>query len=523
MTTIISIFILSLALSLILTPQVRNIALKYNIIDIPSDRKVHSQPIPRIGGVSIYLSFFLPFLSVLFYSTQILDLLSLNTQMIHLILGASMVFGLGVIDDIWGLGPKLKFAVQITAAVVAYAGGIKITIISLPLVQDWHLAWLSLPVTIFWFVLVINAINLIDGLDGLAAGISLFASLVLLVLCVISKKLFVAMGLAALGGATLGFLRYNFNPASIFMGDSGSYFLGYMLAALSIMGAIKSQTTVAMLIPVIALGVPLIDTVIAPIRRFILGQRLFHPDKGHLHHKLMKYGFTHRNAVLVLYVMAISMGIISVILVNTRDDGAAMILVLAGIVMFINIRKIGYFDYFGAAKVYNWLRDITDEVGVTHERRNFLNLQVEIYQSEDMKTLWQNVCKALDKMGFDMAEMYLEKHTLWQNVFKFLDKMGFDVTELNLEAVMEQKQKKIQPLFVWTREGFDDCEGVCKECLMKLELPLLDGVNKNLGFLWLVKDLRREAISHYTLRRVENLRQTVLETLKKIEQVGNTE
>ncbi len=511
---------LSLALSLILTPWIRNIALRYNIVDHPSDRKVHSQKIPRIGGVAIYLAFFLPFVSVMFYSTQILDLVVLDTQMIHLILGASMVFGLGIIDDVRSLGPKLKFAVQITAAIVAYEGGIKITVICLPLIQDWHLAWFSLPVTVFWFVLVINAINLIDGLDGLAAGITLFASLILLVLCVTSKKLFVAMGLAALGGSTLGFLRYNFNPASIFMGDSGSYFLGYMLAAMSVMGAIKSQATVAMLIPVIALGIPLIDTVIAPIRRFILGQRLFQPDKGHLHHKLLKYGFTHRNTVLVLYGMTIFMGIISMILVNARDDGAAMILVLAGIVMFINIRKIGYFEYFGADKVYNWLRDITDEVGITHERRNFLNLQLQIYQSEDMKTLWANVCKALDKMGFDMAEMHLEKNALWQNVCRFLDKMGFDVTELNLEAVMEQRQKKTQPSLVWTRDGFDGSDNTCKEYLLKMELPLLDSVNKNLGFLWLVKDLRRDAISHYTLRRVENLRQTVLDTLKKIEQVG---
>ncbi len=521
MTTIISVFMLSLAVSLVLTPQIRNIALRYKIVDLPSDRKVHSSPIPRIGGVAIYMAFFLPFASVLFYSTQILDLLTLDKQMIHLILGASIVFGLGVIDDVKRLGPKLKFAVQIVAALVAYEGGIKITVIFMPLIQDWYLGWYSLPITVFRFVLVINAINLIDGLDGLAAGITLFASLVLLVLCVTSKKLLVAMGLAALSGSTLGFLRYNFNPASIFMGDSGSYFLGYMLAALSIMGAVKSQATVAMLIPVIALGIPLIDTILAPVRRFLLGQRLFQPDKGHLHHKLLKYGFTHRNAVLVLYGMTIAMGIISIILVNARDDGAAMILILAGLVMFINIRKIGYFEYFGADKIYNWLKDITYEAGITYERRSFLNLQLEIYQSRDMKTLWSNVCKALDKMGFDMAEMHLEKNALWQNVCRFLDKMGLDVTELNLENAMSQK--KPQPSLVWTRDGFGDCDNTCKECLLKLELPLLDGVNKNLGFLWLVKDLRREAISHYTLRRVENLRQTVLETLKKIEQVENTE
>jgi UDP-GlcNAc:undecaprenyl-phosphate/decaprenyl-phosphate GlcNAc-1-phosphate transferase len=134
MTTIISIFMLSLAVSLVLTPQIRNIAIRYKIVDLPSARKVHSEPIPRIGGVAIYLAFFLPFVSVLFYSTQILDLLTLDKQIIHLILGSSMVFGLGVIDDVRRLGPKLKFAVQIVAALVAYEGGIKITVIFMPLI-----------------------------------------------------------------------------------------------------------------------------------------------------------------------------------------------------------------------------------------------------------------------------------------------------------------------------------------------------------------------------------------------------
>jgi len=277
MTTIIFIFILSLVISLILTPLVKSIALRYKLVDQPSKRKVHSQPIPRIGGVGIYLAFFLPFVSVLFYKTQVLELLSPDTQLIHLIIGASLAFGLGLTDDLRSLGPKSKFAVQIVAALIAYAGGIRISVIFLPVIQNWYLGMLSLPVTVLWFVLVMNAINLIDGLDGLAAGVTLFASLVLLMLCVTSGKLLVGMGLAALGGATLGFLRYNFNPASIFMGDSGSYFLGYTLAALSIMGSIKSQATVAILIPVIALGVPLIDTVWATLRRFILGQRLFSP------------------------------------------------------------------------------------------------------------------------------------------------------------------------------------------------------------------------------------------------------
>ncbi len=492
MTTIIFIFILSFAFSLILTPQVKNIAFRFKLVDLPSERKVHSQPIPRIGGIALFLSFFLPFASVLVYSTQTLDLLKPDAQTIHLIVGASLAFGLGLTDDLRSLGPKSKFAIQIISALIAYMGGIRISVIYLPMIQDWYLGMLSLPVTVLWFVLVINSINLIDGLDGLAAGVTLFASLVLLLLCVTSGKLLVAMGLAALGGSTLGFLRYNFNPASIFMGDSGSYFLGYMLAALSIMGSIKSQATVAMLIPVIALGVPLIDTIWATLRRFILGQRLFHPDKGHFHHRLLKYGFTHRKAVLCLYGVTILLGMASVFLVNARDDRAALILLLLGAVVFIGIRKLGYLEYVAMDKIYGWFKDVTDEVGITHERRSFLNFQVEISQSWDVKELWSNICRALDKLGFDMAEMHLEN-------------------------MIELRDEKMQEKLIWHREGSkDSCEDICKEYLLKLELPLVDGDNKSYGMIWLVKDLSRNAITQYTLRRVEHLRRTIVSTLKKL-------
>jgi|GEM_PF-400511 len=491
MTTIIFIFILSLAISLILTPLIKNIALRFSLVDQPSKRKVHSQPIPRIGGVGIYLAFFLPFVSVLFYSTQVLELLNPDAQIIHLIIGASVAFGLGLTDDLRSLGPKLKFAVQIVAALIAYKGGIRISVIYLPVLQDWYLGMLSLPVTVLWFVLVINAINLTDGLDGLAAGVTLFASLVLLLLCVTSGKLLVAMGLAALAGATLGFLRYNFNPASIFMGDSGSYFLGYTLAALSIMGSIKSQATVAILIPVIALGVPLIDTVWATLRRFILGQRLFHPDKGHFHHRLLKHGFTHRKAVLCLYAVTVALGIVSLLLVNVRDDRAALILLLVGIAAFVGIRKLGYLEYLAMDKVYGWFRDVSDEAGISHERRSFLNFQVEISQSWDMRELWSNVCKALDKLGFDMAEM-------------------------NLENIVLLKDEKMKEKLSWHREDFDSCDDVCKEYLMRLELPLVNGDNKSYGTIWLIKDLRRETINQHTLRRVEHLRRTIINTLKKL-------
>ncbi|OQX08204.1 MAG: hypothetical protein BWK80_48425, partial [Desulfobacteraceae bacterium IS3] len=219
MTAILGVFFAAFVLSLILTPLAGKIAYRYNLLDLPSERKLHSRPLPRIGGIAIYLAFFLSLLPLWF--GDIPGGMKLSRQMIYLILGASLAFGLGFADDLRPLGYRLKFAVQIISASLAYWGGIKIYVLALPGITDWRMGLASFPVTVLWFVLVINAINLTDGLDGLAAGLTLFASMVLLLFCVNTGRFTVATALAALGGASLGFLRYNFNPASVFMGDGG--------------------------------------------------------------------------------------------------------------------------------------------------------------------------------------------------------------------------------------------------------------------------------------------------------------
>lgn len=489
MTTVIAIFLISLLLSLVLTPLTGRLARKYNIVDIPSKRKVHSKAIPRIGGVAIYLSFFLPLTSAFFVSTYILDLLKANPRNVCLFVGATAMFLTGLIDDYKGLGARVKLLMQILCALVAYYGGVRILIVFLPWHHDLFLGVFSIPATVFWFVLVINAINLIDGLDGLAAGIILFAALILLFLCLPGGRLLVATGLAGLAGVCLGFLRYNFNPASIFMGDSGSYFLGYMMAALTIIGSVKSHAAAAMLIPMIALGLPLMDTLIAPIRRFVLGRRIFQPDSEHLHHRLLKYGLTHRSAVFALYFATILMGAVALFMVNARNDRAAILLAIVGISLFMGIRKLGYFENLGKDNVYGWIRDITDEVGIRKDRRIFLDHQVRIGNSREVAELWPNVCEALTDLQFDMAHMHLENGSA-----SSIEKPGLN----------------------WARNGFDGYKDICRECVMKLELPLLGSDDKSFGTLWLVKDLKRDSISHYTLRRVEHLRRTVIVTLEKL-------
>lgn len=309
MTTIITIFCISLALSLLLTPLVTKLLGKYHLVDMPSERKIHESPIPRAGGIAICLAFYLPFaLLMLFYRTNIFDLLFQEPRVIYIVLGSLLAFGLGLWDDIRSLRPRLKFAVQIVVALTAYAGGIRIEAIGLPGMPFWYLGWLSLPATVLWILLVINAINLSDGIDGLAAGITFFVCIILLVLSVLGEEFLTALGLAALGGATLGFLRYNFSPATIFMGDCGSYFLGYMLATMSILGSLKTQAAVTILIPMIAMGIPLMDVIWSAIRRFLLGKRVFLADDGHFHHRLLKLGLTQRRSVLILYAGTIGMG-----------------------------------------------------------------------------------------------------------------------------------------------------------------------------------------------------------------------
>lgn len=511
MTSIIGIFILSLFLSMLITPYIIQIAKKYGVVDMPSERKVHSEPIPRAGGTAIFLAFLISLFCARLYPTAIFEQLR-SPHIAMLASGAFLVFCLGLWDDIRRLGPGPKFIVQIAAAGLAYIGGMQINIIG---IFDFtiNLGWFSLPVTIFWFLLVINAINLVDGLDGLAAGISLFVSLILLIICITTKRHLEALTLAALSGAVMGFLRYNFSPASIFMGDCGSYFLGYMLAGLSIMGSVKGSATVAILIPIIALGVPLIDVIFSPIRRFIMGQKLFSPDKNHLHHRLLKLGINQKNAVLMLYGLCIFMGILSILTIHAKSEGVALILVVVGTMAGLIIRKLGYMNYFGIGKFHNWVKDVSDEIGFSHERRSFLNLQIEIHESGNIKDLWKNICKAMDKLGFDMTEMHIDNKTARQKMCEGFDRLGFDVGEESIDQMMTIINKTRQTL-IWKRPGFDENGDVCNESLMKMELPLIDHQGKSFGYIWLIKDLKRDGISHYTLRRVEHLRRSVLGKLE---------
>ncbi|MCI5120105.1 MAG: undecaprenyl/decaprenyl-phosphate alpha-N-acetylglucosaminyl 1-phosphate transferase, partial [Candidatus Electrothrix sp. AUS4] len=408
MLILLFVFVAASLTALSLTPYIRQFALHFDLTDKPSARKMHSKKTPRIGGVALFSSFFSPFLFLLIirqYSPLAQEFFS-DSSLLCFAAGAVLIFFLGLLDDVLELSFFVKIMGQLLIAFFVYSCGFRITEVTTPFGPHFSIGSFSLPITIFWFLLVINAINLIDGLDGLAAGICLFVSHSMLFVCIVSGRFAAALAFAALAGSLIGFLRYNFYPASIFMGDSGSYFLGYCLAALSIGGAIKGQVATAMLIPVIALGIPLMDTLWAPVRRFINGQSIFQPDNKHIHHRLVRLGFTHRRAVLALYALSVILGICAMLLVHAQNETSALILFVLGIGLVALLRYLSDSNLFNIHNVASWARDLTDEAGISLQRRLFLQHQQKIASAVDAESLWAAVCTSLEMLEFDYAEFH---------------------------------------------------------------------------------------------------------------------
>ncbi|AZK45888.1 glycosyltransferase family 4 protein [Paenibacillus lentus] len=306
-------FIVSLGLALGLTPLVKKFAFKVGAVDVPNARKVHTKLMPRLGGVGIYLAFIAAFFIVLPFIPESFSVRELNFIKAFLV-GGTMILLLGALDDRFDLSAKLKFVVQIaTACVVVFGFDIKLEFANIPFYTYSSVeSWIAIPFTILWIVGVTNAINLIDGLDGLAAGVSAIAIGTIAVMAFFMGNVVVALLCLLLLGSIIGFLYFNFHPAKIFMGDSGALFLGFSLALLSLLG-FKQIAIVSFLTPLILIGVPLSDTLFAIVRRWMQKKPIFSPDKGHLHHCLRELGFTHRQTVLIIYGIAAFFGVLAVI------------------------------------------------------------------------------------------------------------------------------------------------------------------------------------------------------------------
>ncbi|KYC81855.1 MraY family glycosyltransferase [Heyndrickxia faecalis] len=280
-------------LTILLTPLIKKLAIRIGAVDKPNQRKVHMKVMPRLGGLAIYISFIA---GVLLFQPD-------SSHSLPILLGSLIIVITGMVDDVRELSPRVKLIGQLAAALVVVLSGIHVEFINLPFGGQLEFGIFSIPLTILWIVGVTNAINLIDGLDGLAAGVSSIALLTISGMAIIMGDAYVTVLGLILMASTIAFLFYNFYPAKIFMGDTGALFLGYMISVLSLLG-FKNVTFISLIIPALILGVPISDTFFAIIRRLVHKQPLSAPDKSHLHHCLLRLGFSHRQVVLIIYAIA---------------------------------------------------------------------------------------------------------------------------------------------------------------------------------------------------------------------------
>jgi UDP-GlcNAc:undecaprenyl-phosphate GlcNAc-1-phosphate transferase len=329
-------FVMAFVISFLTTPLAKKIAFKVGAVAHPRSRDMHSKPIPRMGGIAIVIGFLSTLIFVIPYIT-ILDW----KQIIGILTGAVFIFLLGFFDDIYELNAKLKFGVQLLAATIVTLSGVQVHFISIPFIEDYpmFLNALSIPITIIWIVGVTNAVNLIDGLDGLAAGVSSIASLCLMILSIHSGYPVAVLLTATLAGSCLGFLPYNFNPASIFMGDTGSTFLGFILAVTSVLGLLKGYTLATIFIAVLVLALPIFDTAFAILRRALSGKPIMAPDRGHLHHRLVDKGYTHKGAVVTLYGISGIFGLSAVAVASHNFKFVIAIFAIMGLLFYFKIKK----------------------------------------------------------------------------------------------------------------------------------------------------------------------------------------
>lgn len=341
--------LVALSISFLLTPVAKALAHKVGAVDIPKDeRRMHSRPIARMGGLAIFFGFIL---SALLF-------VELSPQVRGMLLGATIIVVLGILDDIYALAALPKLFIQIVAALVAVCHGNVIQVLSNPNIFSsspyWVLGMWAIPVSVIWIVAITNAVNLIDGLDGLAVGVATISAMTMLVIAMMVSDPVVATLLAALAGACLGFMPYNLNPAKIFMGDTGSTFLGFILATMSIQGLFKFYTIISFAVPFLMLGLPIFDTCFAIFRRLSKGQNPMSPDRSHVHHRLIDMGCNQKQAVAILYVISAILGLCAVVL-TTSGELKAMVLLIALFIAAAIASRIYLFNHRAANNAANQL------------------------------------------------------------------------------------------------------------------------------------------------------------------------
>lgn len=324
-------FIIAFLISLAATPFISKIAFRVGAVDKPDARKVHSRVMPRLGGLAIYLAFTL----------TVLLLVPMSKEIIGLLIGGTLIMAVGFVDDIRNISPRVKLMGQIVAASVLVVFGVKVTFLTNPFGPLIYLDYFGIPLTILWVVGVTNAVNLVDGLDGLAGGLASIAAMTIGLIAWHEGQLIAVLPAVALCAGIMGFLKYNFHPAKIFMGDSGSLFLGYMLAGLSVIGLTKGASVITIFVPVLIFGIPIFDTMFAILRRYINNKPIFQADKEHLHHRLLALGLSQRQTVFVIYSVSCILGVSAVFLTFLTTAQAFLVFVGITLLVFVAANRVG--------------------------------------------------------------------------------------------------------------------------------------------------------------------------------------
>jgi UDP-GlcNAc:undecaprenyl-phosphate/decaprenyl-phosphate GlcNAc-1-phosphate transferase len=402
-------FLVAVFASLAITPAVLRLASAYDLLDVPVDaRRMHKVPVPRVGGIAVFLAMIIALIvSATAGELPILEAGSHPSFLGGIIVGGTIMFLAGLYDDLRGMPPLAKLGIQSLAAAVAFALGFRIEVIGIGS-SEIALGAIALPVTILWVVGVTNAFNLIDGLDGLATGIAIVALATTLAVALALGNGEIALVCAALLGALLGFLRYNFNPARIFLGDSGSLFVGFMLAVLSVHGSMKSATAVLVVIPLFVLAIPLLDTTLAIVRRWLRGVPLSGADARHIHHQLLAFGFTHRRAAIILYVVASGLAMLGVLLTFAPPAAVMGIAIAGGVVsialLLYGMRQLDYHEFLEAGAVLasgvlRMRRIIQDQI----EARDLAQLLLQARSSEQLDHILESHTPKFRFLGMELC------------------------------------------------------------------------------------------------------------------------
>ncbi len=403
------IFAFSLVLSFVATRQVRDQAMRRGWVSFPQDaRHVHQTPLPRLGGVPIFVAFSVSLILWLGLGLLRPSLLAgvAPVTLLRIYVPACVIFCLGIYDDVHGAGPYLKFAVQALAAGWLFFSGMRI--LDLPLLFGYHtFPWfIGLPLTVLWVVAITNAFNLIDGLDGLAAGSALFSTLVVFVVSLVNHSWLGSLMSVALAGAILGFLRFNFNPATIFLGDSGSLFIGFLLSALALAGAQKAPTFIAVAIPVVSFGLPILETVLSVVRRLISGRPIFTADREHIHHKLLQLGFSHRQVVIVLYAVSAVFAMLSLFLLWPTGSTLGLVLAVVGTGVWLGVQHLNYLEFGELRRV---AQRTIEQPQIVINNLAIRRAVEELKAARNFDQVRSSLLAAFESNDFDAFELHLKE------------------------------------------------------------------------------------------------------------------